>query len=90
MTIPVPCDEQEFTCFSYPETSEGSTYLLNRVIDPSHCLTNLRVHATQKGFFGCQTSAFMRVSDQNANLLNKGILIDMLDKQSVPIALRVH
>ena len=62
----------------------------SRIIDPSHCLTNLRLHATQKGFFGCDHKAFIRVSEADNNVLNKAFLMHPIpDKQSVPFAERV-
>ena len=76
--------------FSYPDISESRSQVESRVIDPSHCLTNLRLHATQKGFFRCDHKAFIRVSEADNNVLNKAFLMHPIpDKQSVPFAERV-
>ena len=62
----------------------------SRIIDPSHCLTNLRLHATQKGFFHCDHKAFIRISEADNNVLNKAFLMHPIpDKQFVPFAERI-
>ena len=42
VTYSVPCQSYEDYCiFSYPEYSETRKQIEARIIDPSHCLTNL-------------------------------------------------
>lgn len=82
--IPVP--PYSFYYFSYPEFDEDNDKLIPRSVDPSHILTNLRVHATSKGFFHCDPTAFHRVSDVDNKVLNRAILTEMLDKQNCAIA----
>ena len=90
VTAELPIPPYEFDIFSYPDISTSRSQVENRVIDPSHCLTNLRVHATTKGFFGCDPKAFQRVSAADNNVLSKGLLVEPLqDKQSVSFALKV-
>ena len=90
VTIEISVDPHEFDIFSYPEILTSRSQVESRVIDPSHCLTNLRVHATMKGFFGCNPKAFHRVSASDNNVLSKGLIVQPLkDKQSVSFALKV-
>ena len=58
MAIEIPGQMVDFDCFSYPEFCETRNQVEARTIDPSHILTNLRLHATQKGFFKCDPQAF--------------------------------
>ena len=58
MTIEIPRQMVDFDCFSYPEFCETRNQVEARTIDPKHILTNLRLHATQKGFFKCDPKAF--------------------------------
>ena len=90
VTIEIPVDLHEFDIFSYPEILTTRSQIESRVIDPSPCLTNLQVHATMKGFFGCNLKAFHRVSASDNNVLSKGLIVQPLeDKQSVSFALKV-
>ena len=90
ITVELPMDPFEFDVFSYPDICEGRSQVESRLIDPSHCLTNLRIHATQKGFFGCDHKAFLRVSAADNNVLNRALLVEPLpDKQSVAFALKI-
>lgn len=90
MTIKLPGQNEDFDCFSYPEFSETRNQIESRLIDPSHILTNLRLHATQKGFFKCDPKAFKRVSQVNNDILGRALLETPLpDKQSVPFARKV-
>ena len=90
VTIEIPADPHEFDIFSYPEISTSRSQVESRVINPSHCLTNLRVHATMKGFFGCDPKAFHRVSASDNNVLSKGLIVQPLeDKRFMSFALKV-
>lgn len=90
MTCKIPVIPFEFDMFSYPELCTESDKAMARLIDPSHLLTNLRLHATQKGFFGCSKDAFVKVSKQFPRLLSRAIIEEpIIDKQSVPIACKV-
>ena len=90
VTVELPVPPYEFDIFSYPDISNTRSQVESRVIDPSHCLTNLRVHATTKGFFGCDPKAFQHVSTADNTVLSKGLLIEPLqDKQSVAFTFKV-
>ena len=66
----IPVEPHNFDVFSYPEFNLKRQQLEPRIIDPSHVLTNLRVHATQKGILGCDPKAFLRVSEHDNNILS--------------------
>ena len=87
----IPIEPHSFEVFSYPEFNVRRQQLEPRIIDPSHILTNLRVHATQRGIMGCDPKAFLRVSDVDNNVLSRGLLVGdpILDQQSVPFARRI-
>ena len=90
VTYKIPVYPHEIDIFSYPEYNTNRKQIESRIIDPSHCLTNLRLHATQRGFFGCSKNAFLRVSKCDNNLLNRALLEEPIpDKQSVPFAERI-
>ena len=90
ITVEIPVAPYTFDIFSYPDICESRSQVKSRIIDPSHCLTNLRLHATQKGFFGCDHKAFLWVSEADNNVLNKAFLMQPIpDKQSIPFAERV-
>ena len=48
ITVEIPVVPYTFDIFSYPDICESRSQVKSRIIDPSHCLTNLRLHATQK------------------------------------------
>ena len=87
----IPIEPHSFEVFSYPEFNVRRQQLEPRLIDPSHILTNLHLHATQKGILGCDPKAFLRVSDIDNNVLSRGLLVGdpILDQQSVPLARRI-
>ena len=63
MSYNIPLESSNFDVFSYPEYCATRQQIEPRVIDPSHILTNLCLHATQKGILNCDPKAFLRVSD---------------------------
>ena len=87
----IPIEPHTFDVFSYPEFNVRRQQLEPRLIDPSHVLTNLRLHATQKGILGCDPKAFLRVSNVDNNVLSRGLLVGdpILDQQSVPFACKI-
>ena len=91
VTYPVPCDDYEDYCvFSYPEYNYKQQQVEPKIIDPSHCLTNLHLHATTKGFFDCKPEAFKAVCVSNNAILNIALVQQpILDKQNVPFAQKV-
>ena len=90
ITYEIPVEPHTFDVFSYPEFSVKRQQLEPRVIDPSHVLTNLRGHATQKHILGCDPKAFLRISEVDNNVLSRALIVPPLqDQQSVPFARRV-
>ena len=90
ISYPIPVEPHHFDVFSYPEFNVKRQQLEPRIIDPSHILTNLRLHATQKGILGCDPKAFLRVSECDNNILSRGLIEQpILDQQSVPFARKV-
>ena len=86
----VPCDYDEYNIFAYPEKNVARNKIEPRLIDPSHCLTNMRVHATTKCIFNCNCEAFKAVSKYNNDILSAGLVHQpLLDKQSVAFAEQV-
>ena len=86
----VPCDYDEYNIFAYPEVNVHRNEIEPRLIDPSHCLTNMRVHATTKSIFNRNCEAFKAVSKYNNSILSAGLVHEpLLDKQSVPFAQQV-
>ena len=86
----IPVEPFSFDVFSYPEYNVKRQQIEPRIIDPSHILTNLRVHATQKGILECDPKAFLRVSETDNDVLSRGLLVQPIaDQQSVPFARRI-
>ena len=80
----------DYQIYSYPEYSTKCQQIEPRIIDPSHCLTNLRLHATTKGFFNLNPNAFKEVARQNNDILNLALVQEPIaDKQNVPFAQKV-
>ena len=80
----VPCDYDEYNIFAYLEMDMERNQIEPRSIDPSHCLTNMRVHTPTKEIFNCDPEAFKAVSKYSNDILSAGLVHkDMLDKQSV-------
>ena len=57
MSYNIPLESSNFDVFSYPEYCATKQQIEPRVIDPSHILTNLCLHATQKGILNCDPKA---------------------------------
>ena len=90
MEYEVPSDYEKYHIFAYPEFECQRNKVEPRLIDPSHCLTNMRVHATTKKLFNCDPEAFKAVSKYSNDVLSAGLVHqEMLDKQSVPFAQQV-
>ena len=86
----VPCNYDGYNIFAYPELDLQRNKIEPRSIDPSHCLTNMRVHAMIKKIFNCNPEAFTAVSKYSNDILSASLVHkDMLDKQSIPFAQQV-
>ena len=75
--------------YCYPERSEERNQWEPRLLDPTHLLTNMRVHVTTKEMHHSSTSAFLHVSKFDDNILSRPIVTDLQDKQSATIAMKV-
>ena len=80
--------EDPIDFYSYVEYVDGKRYR-PKVLDPSHLLVNCRVKATKDGFKGVNPKAFLAVAEADPTIVNRAIVNDALDKQSVAIAERV-
>ena len=61
-----------------------------RCSDPTHILTNLRVHATKKTGFDCiRQEHFLKVSEAQPHILPKVYITELVDKQNAAIACQV-
>ena len=59
------------------------------LLDPTHLLTNMRSHCTRKNLDDCLSNDFLKVSKSDNNILPRAIVLDMLDRQSISLALKV-
>ena len=75
--------------YCYPERSEERNQWEPRLLDSTHLLTNMRVHVTTKEMHHSSASAFLCVSKFDDNILSRPIVIDLQDKQSTTIAMKV-
>ena len=57
-----------------------------QILDPSNLLVNCREQATKDGFQGLQPEAFLSVAETDPSVVDRTIVVDALDKQSVAIA----
>ena len=82
--------QDDYSIFSYPEYNSYRSQIEPRIIDPSHILTNLRLHATTKGFFGLKSNAFQEVAKERCDILDLALVQEPIaDKQNVPFAQKV-
>lgn len=82
----IPFPPNVFHYFSFPGKSEDDTSLQPMTIDPTHILTNLRLHCTTKSVFYCDPKAFIRVCETDKDALSLPIISQVLDKQNCAIA----
>ena len=80
--------EETISFYSFVEHVQDKGYK-PKILDPSHLLVNCRVKATKDGFKGVSPQAFLDVAESDPTIVNRAIIVDALDKQSVAIAERV-
>ena len=85
----LPVAPFQFQYFSFPEYDLHTNCIQPKLIDPTHVLTNLRLHCTTKSVFNCDPKAFLRVCDTDKDVLNRAVITQVLDKQSCAIAQEV-
>ena len=73
--------------YCFPEYSEERKQLEHRLLDPTHILTNMRTHCTNKNMPLCRRDSFRKVSREHPEILSRAIVDEMVDKQSAEIAL---
>lgn len=74
--------------FCYPEWNEHQNRLQFITLDPSHSLTNLRAQICKHSFRGVSRHAFLAVSEYDNSILCRAFVTDILDKQSVEVAMK--
>ena len=74
--------------FCYPEWNESRNQLMFLTLDCNHALTNLRSQISSHSFKGVSKHAFLAVSKHDNTILSRAIVEDILDRQSVQLALR--
>ena len=72
--------QTSFQFFAYPEKSEKRNQIEARTFDPTHIVTNLRVHMCKKRFQKVRSEAFQEVCDRYNGLLSRGIVYEETDK----------
>ena len=74
--------------FNYPEYNTERKKLEMRTFDYTHILNNLRFHICNKGLTDVKTEAFIKISDENNDILPRAIVEDKLDRQNASISMR--
>ena len=75
--------------YCFPEFCSTRNQIEMCLLDPTHLLTNMRSHCTRKNLDDCLSNDFLKVSKSDNDILPRAIVSDMLDRQSVSIALKV-
>ena len=75
--------------YCFPEFCSTRHQIEMHLLDPTHLLTNMRSHCTRKNLDNCLSNDFLKVSKSDNDILPRAIVSDMLDRQSVSIALKV-
>ena len=90
----VPLEEYIVICgeiydsYCYPECSEKRDQIECRLLDPTHLLTNMRCHCTEKYVENSLSSTFLEVSKSDNDILPRSIISPMIDKQLAVIAMK--
>ena len=72
--------------FSYPDDSNTRRKIEPRVVDPSHLLVNNRSRILTRGIKGVNPNAFRKVCNTHPDVINKSLIVDIIDKQNVAYA----
>ena len=75
--------------FSYPDDSNTRRKIEPRVVDPSHLLVNNRSRILTRGIKGVNPNAFRKVCNTHPDVINKSLIVDIIDKQNVAYAQKV-
>ena len=68
--------------FSHPEFNEERQKFEPKCLDSHHLLVNLRVKVCKDGLQGIRKSAWLHVAESDNDIISKGIVFDLLDKQN--------
>ncbi|XP_071133796.1 uncharacterized protein [Mytilus edulis] len=74
--------------FSFPEFDEEKQKMEPKCLDAHHLLVNLRCKVCKDGVWGIRKDAWHAVADSDNNIISKGIVVDLLDKQNNAFAKR--
>ena len=74
--------------FNFPEFNTERNKIEMRTFDYTHILNNLRFHICNKGFEGVSPEAFIKISDNDNDILPRAIVEDKLDRQNASISQR--
>ena len=88
LSIKLPQSKTIHDAYSYFEYVSERRQVECKLIDPTHILTNIRIHICGKGYKFIGKDAFLRVSERDNDVLNKAYVTELVDKQFVLIALK--
>ena len=74
--------------YNYPEINTERMKIEMRTFDYTHVLNNLRFHICNKGFGKIRTEAFLKISEDDNDVLPRAIVEDKLDRQNASISQR--
>ena len=72
---------RHFQFFAYPEYDIKRNEVEAKTFDPTHILTNFRIHICKKGFQHVRANAFLEVCERNNAILSCGIITEEVDKK---------
>ena len=72
--------------FNFPEYNSIRGKIEIRTFDYTHILNNLRFHICNKGFQRVSPEAFIKISDNDNDILPRAIVEDKLDRQNASIS----
>lgn len=75
--------------FSFPEYCHRHKQLEPKIIDPSHLMVNNRSRLLEKGVRNLRPEAFVKICTTHPHVINRALVVDIIDKQSVSLALKV-
>ena len=82
-------NDREIRLFSRPEYNTQRKKCEVKVIDPSHLLVNNRTAILSKGMSQVKSAEFAKVCDTHPDVINRALVVDIIDKQNVAYAQKV-
>ena len=77
----------DYPFFSFPEFSSERNQFEPHTMDYIHMLMNIHSFVCRKGFQGVSTEPFNKISMEHPSIINRGLVMGALDKQSAEYAL---